>query len=212
MVKLIKALVVIVFLFLGGCSDEYFADGGKEPADESGVIGMSTMEYLTSHGESFDTLASLIRLSGLEEAVNSKGNTFLAPREYSIHNYFKLIYPDAEKQPATLSAIPQEDMDEIREILKDYIIPNAEIDKSKLASTYSYVNTYGNKKARFNLVQDDYLGNVNMGAKFIVFSLNVSEPGEKERYQSVQVVTADLRSTNGIIHVLNSDTHIFGFN
>lgn len=211
MIKLIKAIAFIGVLFIVGCSDKYFADGGNQPIDHSGALGVSTMEYLKSHNE-FDTLSRLITLTGLEEAVNSKGNTFLAPRDYSIHNYFKLIFPDPENQPETLDAIPQEEIDKITQILKDYIIPNEEIVRSKLLTTYSYVTTYGGKKARFNIVQEDYLGNINMGAKFIIFSLNTSPTGQPERYQSIQVATSDLRSTNGVLHLLNSNTHIFGFN
>ncbi|GAA4319706.1 fasciclin domain-containing protein [Mucilaginibacter gynuensis] len=212
MIKLIKAIALIGVLFVVGCKDAYFTDGGNVPAEQSGVLGVSTMDYLTSHPATFDTLARLIKLTGLESAVNAKGNTFLAPRDYSIHNYFKLLYPDPEKRPATLEAIPQEDMVKITEILKNYIIPNEEIVRNKLATTYSYATTFDGKKARFNIITDDYLGNVNMGAKYVVFSLNISPDGQKEIYQSVEVVTADLRSTNGIVHILNSNTHIFGFN
>lgn len=212
MIKLIKAIAFIGVLLIAGCKDAYFADGGNVPVDQSGKLGVSTMDYLTSNGASFDTLARLIKLSGLETAVNSKNNTFFAPRDYSIHNYFKLIYPDPTKVPATLEAIPAADMAKITEYLKDYIIPNETIIRSKLATTYSYATTYGGKKARFNIVTEDYLGNVNLGAKYIVFSLNLSPAGDKERYQSAQVVTADLLSTNGVVHVLNSDAHIFGFN
>ncbi|MGV8880320.1 MAG: fasciclin domain-containing protein [Sphingobacteriaceae bacterium] len=212
MIKLIRAIAFIIVLITVGCKDSYFADGGNQPADQTGNLGVSTMDYLKSHGEYFDTLSRLIKITGLEAAVNAKGNTFLAPRDYSIGNYFKLIYPDPEKRPVTLEALPQEEKDKIAGYLKDYIIPNKEIVRSKLATTYSYETTYGGKKARFNIVTDDYLGNVNMGAKFIVFSLNLSLPGEKEIYQSVQVAAADLHSTNGVVHVLNADTHIFGFN
>jgi hypothetical protein len=210
--KLIKAIVFIGVLLVSGCSRDYFTDGGTLPVDKSTILGVTTMDYLKSHREMFDTLTTLIRLSGLESAVNAKGTTFLAPRDYSIHNYFNLIFPDPEKRPATLDAIPQDEMTKITEILRNYIIPNEEIVRDKLASTYSYATTYGGKKARFNIVQEDYLGNVKKGAKYIIFSLNVSAPGEKEIYQSVQVATSDLRSTNGVVHVLSSDTHIFGFN
>nr|WP_068888807.1 fasciclin domain-containing protein [Pedobacter panaciterrae] len=211
MIKLIKAIAFIGILFIVGCGDKYFADGGNQPSNQSGVLGVSTMDYLKSQSE-FDTLTTLIRLTGLEEAVNSKGNTFLAPRDYSIHNYFELLFTDPENKPATLDAIPKEEMDKIAQILKNYIIPNEEIVRSKLLTTYSYVTTLGGKRARFNIVQQDYLGNVNMGAKSIIFSLNTSPTGQPERYQSIQVATADLRSTNGVLHLLNSDTHIFGFN
>jgi hypothetical protein len=211
MIKLIKAIAFIGILFIVGCSDKYFADGDNQPIDQSGVLGVSTMDYLKSKSE-YDTLSRLITLTGLEEAVNAKGNTFLAPRDYSIHNYFKLIFPDPTKQPETLDAIPAEEMTKITQILKNYIIPNEEIVGSKLSKTYSYVTTLGGAKARFNIVQGDYLGNVNLGAKFIIYSLNLSTSEQFTFYMPVDVATSDLRSTNGVLHLLNSNTHIFGFN
>ncbi|HRO46839.1 fasciclin domain-containing protein [Agriterribacter sp.] len=210
--KFIKIIGIVAVLFTSGCSRDYFADGGTLNMEETSVLGVSTMDYLKSRPEVFDTLTALITLSGLEPVVNASGSTFLAPQNYSIRNYFNLVFPDPEKRPATFGDIPQDEMDKITEILKNYIIPDQEIVRAGLATTYSYATTYGDKKARFNLVQGDYLGNVNMGAKYIIFSLNMSEPGQKEQYQSVQIISSDLRSTNGIVQVLNADTHIFGFN
>jgi hypothetical protein len=209
--KLIKAIALISALFIIGCKDSYFADGAQ-PANQSGQLGVTTMQYLQNNPASFDTLTRLIKITGLEAAVNQKGNTFLAPRDYSIHNYFKLLYPDPANMPATLEALPQVEKDKIAQIINDYIIPNQEILRGKLATTYSYVTTAGSKKARFNVVTTDYLGNINMGAKFVVFSLNLAPATATEQYQSVQVATADLRSTNGVVHVLGSESHIFGFN
>ncbi|WP_152269422.1 fasciclin domain-containing protein [Agriterribacter humi] len=210
--KLIIAMALVSVVFTTGCSKDYFADGGTLNPDETTTLGMSTMDYLKSRPEVFDTLVTLINLTGLEAAVNANGSTFLAPKNYSIHNFFNLVYPDPEKRPKTFSGIPAEDMEKIEAILKNYIIPDKQIVRSELATIYSYDTTYGGAKARFNIVQDDYLGNVNMGAKYIIFSLNKGMPGGTELYQSVQVETADLRSTNGIVHVLAADSHIFGFN
>jgi hypothetical protein len=208
MVKLFKAITFVGILFIIGCSDDYFADGGLITNQGSSAT-LSTFDYLKSEKQSFDTLTTLIQLCGLESAVNSKGNTFFAPRDYSIHNYFKLIYPNPDTRPASLATIPQADLNEITEILKNYIIPNEEIVRSKLTTAYSYQTTYAGRKARFNLFKQDYLGNVGLGAQSVVFSLNMSAPGGKERYQSVQVISSDLKTTNGIVHVLNSDSHIF---
>ncbi len=202
----------ILILLTAGCSRDYFTDGGSLSLEKTATLGVSTTDYLRTQGTLFDTLVTLIEMSGLEAAVNAKGNTFLAPSDYSIYNYLNLVFPDPQKRPASLRAIPQEEMNKITGILKNYIIPNQEVVRDKLATTYSYFTTYGEKKARFNLVQDDYLGNVKMGAKFIVFSLNTAAPGQKERYQSVQVATSDLHSTNGVVHLLISSSHIFGFN
>ncbi|MFT3748384.1 MAG: fasciclin domain-containing protein [Agriterribacter sp.] len=210
--KLIIAIALVTVVFTSGCSKDYYADGGTLNLDETETLGVSTMDYLKSHPEIFDTLTTLITMTGLESAVNASGSTFLAPKNYSIYNYFKLMYPDPEKRPKTFSELTEEELERITEILKNYIIPGKEIVRSQLATTYSYDTTYAGTKARFNIVQDDYLGNLNMGAKYIIFSLNQGVPGGAELYQSVQVETADLHSTSGVVHVLAADSHIFGFN
>ncbi|WP_188505152.1 fasciclin domain-containing protein [Parapedobacter pyrenivorans] len=211
MIKSIVLFIALATLFVSACSDDYFADGGILP-ENAGVFEGSTLEYLESHPETFDTLATLIRLCGLENAVNQEGNTFLAPKDYSIHNYFKLLFAEMDAWPASLSDIGADELTEIEQNIRNYIIPDRKIIRSDLKTSYSYVPTYGGGKARFNLVREDYLGNVNMGAQAIMFSLNMAEEGQKEHYQSVRVVVSDLQSANGVIQVLDSDTHIFGFN
>lgn len=210
-----KRTIVIAFvtvLFTTGCGKDYFTDGGNLNLDETMNLNKSTMDYLKSRPDVFDTLTTLITLTGLEAAVNASGTTFLAPKNYSIRNYFNLQYPDPEKRPKSFAEIPEEDMEQIKEILEDYIIPGKQIVRKELASTYSYATTLGETKARFNTVQDDYLGNVNMGAKSIIFAIDVGTPGVFELYLSALVETADLHATNGIVHILAADTHIFGFN
>ncbi len=204
-------LVIGTAIFVSGCSDDYFADGGILP-ESAGVFEGSTMEYLESHPETFDTLATLIRLCGLENAVNREGSTFLAPKDYSIHNYFKLRFAELDAWPASLSDIDAGYLAEIEQHIKNYIIPDRRVVREELQTSYSYLPTYGGGKARFNLTREDYLGNPNRGAQAIVFSLNMAEEGQRERYQSVRVVASDLQSANGVIQVLDSDTHIFGFN
>lgn len=211
-IKLMIAIALVTVVFTSGCSKDYFADGGTLNPDETMTLGVSTMDYLKSRPEIFDTLTTLINLTGLESAVNASGSTFMAPKNYSIFNYFKLKYPDPEKRPKSFSEITDEEMETITEILKNYIIPGKEIVRDELATTYSYDTTYGGTKARFNIVRDDYLGNVNLGAKFVIFSVDRGIPGVFELYIPVQVETADLHSTNGVVHVLAADSHIFGFN
>ncbi len=209
-----KSLIGIagILLFLAwGCKNDYFADGGI--LDESvGELGVSTMDYLERCGADYDTLVALIKICGLEGDVNATGNTFLAPRDYSIHHYFSLIFTDPDKRPASLSEINDEEMEKISGMLKDYIIPGQRILREDLSTAYSYTTTLGGKRARFNLLQEDYLGNLNKGAKYIVFSLDKSEGGGDAQYQSALVVASNLRSVNGVVHVLDSYMHVFGFN
>lgn len=210
MKKSIVAILLATVVFTWGCKDAYFTDGGVLD-DKTGILNVSTMNYLESQPAKFDTLVTLIKLSGLEAEVNKSGNTFLAPQNYSIHNYFKLLFPDENKWPS-ISELTAEEKAEIAQILRNYIIPDKQIERSGLSTAYSYVTTRGGKKARFNLIREDYLENVNMGAAYVVFALDVSKEGSSvEQFQSVAVVTSGLRSTNGIIHVLDPNTHIFGF-
>lgn len=202
------AILFAVVVFASGCNDEYFTDGGV-PGQQESVLNVTTLDYLESQKGKFDTLATLIRLCGLEAEVNKPGSTFLATQDYSIHNYFKLSFP--EDQLPQLSQLTAEQKEEIGGIIRNYIIPDKLVERAGLSPAYSYETTGGGTKARFNLIREDYLGNVNMGAAYLVFAINVGE-GTTERYRSVTVVTSGLRSTNGIIHVLDSNTHIFGFN
>lgn len=210
MKRSIVAILLVNILLICGCDDAYFSDGGLEK-DDAGVLNVTTMSYLESQKSKFDTLSTLIKLCGLEAEVNKAGNTFLAPQDYSIHNYFKLTFPDENSRPG-LSELTAEQKGEIADILRNYIIPDQKIERSGLSTAYSYSTTGGGKKARFNLIREDYLGNVNMGASYVVFALDVSRSGAvAEQFQSVTVVTSGLQSTNGVIHVLDSNTHIFGF-
>lgn len=211
MKQAITALTFATLLFMYGCNDEYFADGGLLD-DQVGMLDVTTMDYLESNPQQFDTLVTLIKMCGLEETVNAHGSTFLVPQDYSIRNYFELVFPSPADRPEQLSEIPMENLTEISAIIKNYIIPDERITRSNLSPSYSYATTLGSRKARFNLVRQDYLGNVNMGASYIVFSLNTNEGEGRERYQSVSVIISDLHSTNGIIHVLAPDSHILGFN
>ncbi|WP_138478604.1 fasciclin domain-containing protein [Dyadobacter bucti] len=206
-----RSIIAILFagvVFICGCNDDYFTDGGL-PDEKASVLNVSTLDYLDSQKGQFDTLATLIKLCGLEAEVNKPGNTFLAPQNYSIHNYFKLLFPEDNWPP--LTALTAEQKEEIAGIIRNYIIPDKQVERSGLSPAYSYETTRGGTKARFNLIREDYLENVNMGAAYLVFGLNVGA-GNVEQYRSVIVVTSGLRSTNGIIHVLDSNTHIFGFN
>ena len=208
MKRSIIAILLATIFFTCGCKDAYFTDGGL-PDEKASILNVSTLDYLESQKGKFDTLTTLIKLCGLQAEVNKSGSTFLAPQNYSIHNYFKLLYPEDNWPP--LSALTAEEKAEITRIIRNYIIPGKQVERSGLSPAYSYETTAGGKKARFNLIREDYLENVNMGAAFIVFGLDVSE-NAVEIYQPVLVVTSGLRSTNGIIHVLDSNTHIFGFN
>ena len=84
--KLLIGIALVTVVFTTGCSKDYFADGGTLNPDQTTTLGVSTMDYLKSRPEIFDTLTTLITMTGLESAVNASGSTFLAPKNYSIYN------------------------------------------------------------------------------------------------------------------------------
>ncbi|TJZ54753.1 hypothetical protein FAZ15_14825 [Sphingobacterium olei] len=209
--KLFLSLCCCIGILLSGCDDAYYNDGGLLD-NQIGVYEGTTMSYLESQPALFDTLTTLIKLNNMEEEVNRKGSTFFAPQNYSIYNYLLLKYPDPENRPKTLEAIPAGDMAEMAGYISDYIIPNEQIVRSDLSTVYSYSTTLSDKKARFNLVREDYLGNINMGAAYMIYSVNLNPPATPEFYSPAKVVVTDVATTTGTVHVLISDTHIFGFN
>ena len=103
--KLIIAIALVSMVFTSGCTKDYYADGGTLDPDKTMTLGMSTMDYLKSRPEIFDTLTTLISLTGLEAAVNANGSTFLAPKNYSIRNYFNLVFPDVKTALTSAIAI-----------------------------------------------------------------------------------------------------------
>lgn len=211
-------VVVTVVLGLVSCSDEYYSDGGiLDP--NIGKLEESTMSYLRSAGADFDTLVTLIDLTGMSSEIDNKC-TFFATPDYSIKKYLELRLVELETQPESLDQIPDDIMDEIEEIIRNYIISDETIMRDDLTTTYTMFTTNGGREARLNLTIDDYLSNPNMGAEYIKYSVNMKrEPvGEdiddtevSDRFMTVDILTSNLESTNGVIHILVPDSHMFGF-
>ena len=204
-------IVFALFILLCSCKTDYYFDGGVLP-ENAGKLNVSNVDYLKQNASQFDTLVILLQLTGLEEVVNRANTTFMAPRNYSISNYFKIRFLQMENPPTDIYKMPEELVQEIKMILGNYIIPNEKITIDNLTPSYSYFTTFSDQTARFNILRSDYLGNVNKGAELINFSLNKSLNPDIENYRSVLVNTSNLHSTTGIIHLLDSDTHVFGFN
>lgn len=212
MIRYIMGMVLCAILSytMVSCNDDYYADGGV--LETVGEYSGTTTAYLESKPRLFDSLTTLIRLCDLTAEVNAAGNTFFAVQNYSIFNYLKLTFPDPTKRPKSLNDLSQEELDKIKIILRGYIVPSQRIVRDQLSTSYIYHDTAVGKKARFNLVREDYLGNVNKGAAYIMFGLNTSSNPAQERYQSVKVVTTDVLTRTGVLHVVETDTHILGFN
>lgn len=208
--KLFISMCICMIALLTSCQDSYFNDGGRLP-ENIGKFDGSTMEYLERQPKLFDTLTTLIKMNKLEQVVNAPGNTFFAPQDYSIHNYFKLKYPDPTKRPKSFEDISKTDMEEIAQIIQHYIVPDQKILKAGLSTVYSYGASFSKRRVRFNLVREDYLGNVNMGATNLMFSLDVKPLEAVPQFQSAMVVLSDIETKNGVIQTLVTDTHVFGF-
>lgn len=72
---------IIITVFAYGCQrDEYYIDGGLADPNFNG----SMMAYLDAHPVQFDTIATIIRLAGLDTLFEEEDITFFAPPDESI--------------------------------------------------------------------------------------------------------------------------------
>jgi hypothetical protein len=190
---LIFGLVVALF---GACSDEeYFK---ADPIANSKTIDIDTYTYLSSKPDQFSAFVEVIDLSNSKELINNANSTVIAPQNYSIKRFV------FEQGKETLSDFQAE---ELQNLLKQYIV-NARIVSEDLTQPVSTTNIFGGELV-FEIKREKWKGVDNIGPQYISLNNLKNINDDKDDIQ-VKVVTPDLQTTTGVVHVLTND-HLFGF-
>jgi len=202
-----KFIYLIVFTFLVSCQEEYYFDGGL--AD--GHLNMTTYDFLSSRPDQFKNLVWLIEQNDLIDSINTTNSTFFAPQDGSIEKYLV----EMELDEYQFEKLPPEVVEEMGRLIKGYIIPK-KLPRAEIVPEGTTYKNFLDKDVMVSFQENPYRGVPGYGPKYVLFTsyslFTDPDTGESEEIkQTSLVLTSDLISTNGIVHVLRASSHVFGF-
>ena len=225
---LIGLLAITAFV---SCSD-YYDDGGLTSTEP---MKINTLEFLKSKPELFDTTLIILEKTGLDKVIASENVTFFAPQKKSILNALasinKFVVKNQHNKDSlgyTRDTVMIDDVpvEAWKKYMSRYIFKGQhfrdDFKKGKFLTegTKSWING------------GDYLQSYGSYDMFLLTEWttweSVAEAGPhyihlidgkgtdltssaKAKYTSIRVLTSNLRTTSGVVHVLEK-THEFGFN
>lgn len=198
-----RKLLLVLAVVMASCTEDYFIESG--PA--SGVVNMTSYDYLSSKPDNFSELVKLIDHTDRKALVNQDNITLFALQNKSILDYLGSM---------DYSSVAEADVDDLDSLLQKYIIVDAKMLRSGITSGLGDdVVTANAINMNVKLVSDEYKGVQNVGAKNIIYTdadLYASLKADKKSTTAAEVIvtSGDIQTTNGVIHVL-SDEHKFGF-
>tara|TARA_R110000868_G_scaffold198972_2_gene445574 strand:+ start:937 stop:1551 length:615 start_codon:yes stop_codon:yes gene_type:complete len=196
-------LLLVLAVVMASCTEEYFIESG--PA--SGVVNMTSYDYLNSDPDNFSVMVQMIDLTDRKALVNQDNITLFALQNESILNYLGSM---------DYSSLAEADVDDLDSLLQKYIIVDAKMLRSGITSGLGNdVVTANTINMNVKIESDEYKGVQNVGAKNIIYTdadLYASLKADKKNTTAAEVIvtSGDIQTTNGVIHVL-SDEHKFGF-
>ncbi|MHC8949152.1 fasciclin domain-containing protein [Sphingobacterium hungaricum] len=226
---IIKNLIFVGLLgfLLSSCQDKYFEDSGIHDAVYDGTV----MDYIKNRPDVFDSLNTIIQLSGLESVLDQEGVTFFAPGDPSIR---KALYELNENLFAigrdTVLTLDQVDPSVWREYLSMYIyndtyvlkdIPQLDTLNMNIFPGQGFIS-YGGQNMNIGVNYNDVISENSSGQKqvvkyagyrqlFLSYILDISNVGSFGSIINAPVASSDIRTTNGVIHALEYRRHTFGF-
>ncbi|MCA5005912.1 fasciclin domain-containing protein [Sphingobacterium bovistauri] len=217
-------LVALFLLNFFACEKSQYIDSGVFQNDFKGT----TMDYLKSRPELFDSLTKIIDQADLANEINMESNTFFAPPNISIMKSVRhLNYQLKNNGQDTIKNLDKIDKAIWREFLQMYIFRG-----SRMLNDYPQVDTnrmtafpgqgfvsIGNNNMNIGVIYNDVKTKNNEGQEQVVqyagyrqlYFSSVDVTNELGRMINVPVATSNLKTSNGVIHVLNFSKHSLGF-
>ncbi|ATP57173.1 hypothetical protein CPT03_12170 [Pedobacter ginsengisoli] len=196
-------------------------DGGKAKADFNGTM----LEYLQAKPVPFDTIASIVKLAGMEAVFNKEDITFFAPTDYEVKQLIgsvnkpnslnSKLYLNGKDTVKTLADIEgaiwakylQRHIFKGAKRLSDY--PQYDPD---LPAVYSgqYYYAYNKSVSKIGVVYGDVNGVKYIGYRqlTITYIRDVSKPDQS--FSIYRVASSDIKPKNGVVHTLQLYGDAFG--
>ncbi len=207
-------LSALVLMF-GACKKSYYVDGGLSDPNFKGNM----LQYLQAKPFYFDTVATVIKMAGLEQNFQQDDMTFFAPTDHAIGRIIlytnQYLYQSGKDTIKTLSEISpaiwrkylERYMFHGANKLKDY--PQVDLLIKALYPGQNYYS-YGGDILNIGVVYDDVNGIKYAGYRHLVISY-IPDLNQPLTWYTNYISSSDIKPTNGVVHTLNDYT-LFGFN
>ncbi|MGE9312661.1 hypothetical protein ACLOAU_13515 [Niabella sp. CJ426] len=209
MKKSLYLLLGLIF-FLSACKkNDYYKDSGVLDPTFNGSI----LDYLQSKPAQFDSVAKLVRLTGMENVFQNEEITFFAPSDSSV----RLSINTINLNLAGLGMEPITRMDQIKpsvwkSYLSLYIFKGAkslndypQIDMANLSAFGGQVyDSYGGYPMNIGVIYGDAGGIQYAGYRMLSLSYiaSLSSPKDVSSWVRVSVASSNIHPRNGYVHAL----------
>lgn len=230
-IKKILPLSALLLVVLGSCTKSSYQDGGTLDPRFKG----STYDYLVSKPALFDSLTKVIRLAGLEKALQGEEVTFFAPPSQSIENSIRIlngqlrlfgkdtVYNLRQIKPAVWRKFLCRYLFKHKKSLTDY--PQVDFQNIPVYPGQPYLS-YDNDVMNIGVSYGDAGGVQYAGLRTLYLSFIQSLSSPTNSWISAPVATSNVQTNNGYVHVIryaspvvvnipgliDLTNHHFGFN
>ena len=205
-------LLLATAALVPGCKKDYYQDSGKQ----SGVMTLSSLEFLDTKPFYFDSLVQIIHLAGMDQLLTDSSVTFFAPTDHSIAKAMNVLNAERYNKfqdSVQLSEIPSEVW---QHYLSRYVFKGKFMLKDILRKDNGNLNRYPGMNMlsydgyimNLGVFFTDYEGTQDVGPRYLTIT-DIGDLAAPRNYTS-NVATSDIQTRNGIIHVLD-DNHAFSF-
>jgi hypothetical protein len=218
--KIIIAAIVLMaigYLFTACKKDSYYQDSGVEQAKYDGNI----LQYLATKPDYFDSLVTVISLAGMNSVFEDSTITFFAPPQQCIqtavgqlNRYLYNRGQDTVVQLQQIASSVWQDMLSLyilrgKYLLKD--IPQMDTTQLQTFPGQGYLS-WGGRPMNVGVIYNDVNNVKYAGYRQLCYSYiyNFTNIGSGSMINTM-VATSDIQPSNGVVHVLQFQYHIFGF-
>lgn len=216
--------LLLTIVCLASCNKKSYIDSGVFPNNYAGT----TLDYLKSRPELFNTLTEIIELADMEDVLEKQGVTFFAPPDVSIKKSIIALNASLYLQGRdTVMTVDEVNPIAWKEFLSMYVFdgnrqlkdyPQLDTLNMDVFSGQGYV-AIGGQNMNIGVLYNDVVSNNDQGVEQTVKyagyrQLYLSSVGVSSSFGGMihsPVATSDLRTKNGVLHVLNFKQHSFGF-
>ncbi len=216
-IKTFIALCIIAAFLVAGCKKEsYFYDTGVHQAKYNGTI----LDYLKAKPFIFDSLTRVVEIAGMNDVFVKENVTFFAPPSSCIHRAIVNLNADLRiNGKDTVSQLEQVQPQVWKDLLSEYVfkgtyllkdIPQIDTLAINAFPGQGYVS-YSGRTMNLGVFYNSANGVKYVGYRQLILSFIPDFSNPTVGLLNVPIATSDIQPTNGVIHALQYQNHVLGF-